>query len=469
MEKFAIKLRQDWYLYLIFLGLLILPNVILSSRLELSFDEAYYWLYSQYLSWGYFDHPPMVALSIWLGGFLWGHNEFAVRFMSQVFLVGTIWLCWDLLRPKKDLLIFFALVFSLPLINFSGIFALPDTPLMFFSALFFWSIKKYLFNDNSLFSFMVMFSITGMFYSKYHGLLIVLLTVLANLDFLKRKSFWFIALGVVALYFPHMYWQYKHDFVSFQFHLTGRTEKHFDVMNILDYISGQVFLMGFLNFFLICFLWHKNRFKDTFERILVFNSFGFLIFLFFMSFRNQIEANWTISCSLAFIILMTKYMIPYKKLVLCFASLSILLVTSFKVILAFPTYFSNINSLEDNRLNEVVDWKEKKIPAIVELCKDRIVVGDNYQVTAKLAFYLNKSSIPALHLGSRESHYSILNFQRKIPKDKEICYLTSKKLEDTIKIETGYKDPVYVLPTTTLEALAQKYEISYEEITRNRI
>ena len=130
MEKFAIKLRQGWYLYLIFLGLLILPNVILSSRLELSFDEAYYWIYSQYLSWGYFDHPPMVALSIWLGGFLWGHNEFAVRFMSQVFLVGTIWLCWDLLRPKKDLLIFFALVFSLPLINFSGIFALPDTPLM---------------------------------------------------------------------------------------------------------------------------------------------------------------------------------------------------------------------------------------------------------------------------------------------------------------------------------------------------
>lgn len=30
-------------------------------------DEAYYWVYSQYLDWGYFDHPPMIAWLIKLG------------------------------------------------------------------------------------------------------------------------------------------------------------------------------------------------------------------------------------------------------------------------------------------------------------------------------------------------------------------------------------------------------------------
>ena len=27
-------------------------------------DEAYYWMYSHQLDWGYFDHPPIVALVI---------------------------------------------------------------------------------------------------------------------------------------------------------------------------------------------------------------------------------------------------------------------------------------------------------------------------------------------------------------------------------------------------------------------
>ncbi len=34
---------------------------------ELMDDEAYYWVYSRHLDWGYFDHPPMVALLIKMG------------------------------------------------------------------------------------------------------------------------------------------------------------------------------------------------------------------------------------------------------------------------------------------------------------------------------------------------------------------------------------------------------------------
>ena len=31
-------------------------------------DEAYYFQFSQTLDWGYFDHPPMIALLIRAGG-----------------------------------------------------------------------------------------------------------------------------------------------------------------------------------------------------------------------------------------------------------------------------------------------------------------------------------------------------------------------------------------------------------------
>jgi hypothetical protein len=33
-------------------------------------DEAYYWVYSLNLQWGYFDHPPVVALGIKIGELL---------------------------------------------------------------------------------------------------------------------------------------------------------------------------------------------------------------------------------------------------------------------------------------------------------------------------------------------------------------------------------------------------------------
>ena len=33
---------------------------------ELTSDEGYYWFYSLKLDWGYYDHPPLFAVAIWL-------------------------------------------------------------------------------------------------------------------------------------------------------------------------------------------------------------------------------------------------------------------------------------------------------------------------------------------------------------------------------------------------------------------
>ena len=46
--------------YLVWLAL----GLIQAGTTELLDDEAYYWVFSQHLDWGYFDHPPMTALLI---------------------------------------------------------------------------------------------------------------------------------------------------------------------------------------------------------------------------------------------------------------------------------------------------------------------------------------------------------------------------------------------------------------------
>ncbi len=58
-----------------------------SGLTELQDDEAYYWVYSHFLDWGYFDHPPMTALLIKMGYAIF-HNELGVRLfqLSRQFL-----------------------------------------------------------------------------------------------------------------------------------------------------------------------------------------------------------------------------------------------------------------------------------------------------------------------------------------------------------------------------------------------
>src|SRR5262249_12492561 len=48
----------------------------------LTFDEAYYWMWSKHLAGGYYDHPPMVALVILGGTMIAGGTELGVRLAS---------------------------------------------------------------------------------------------------------------------------------------------------------------------------------------------------------------------------------------------------------------------------------------------------------------------------------------------------------------------------------------------------
>ena len=47
---------------ILFYSIWLLISFVQAAGTELFDDEAYYWVYSKFLDWGYFDHPPMVAV-----------------------------------------------------------------------------------------------------------------------------------------------------------------------------------------------------------------------------------------------------------------------------------------------------------------------------------------------------------------------------------------------------------------------
>src|SRR5215470_17331422 len=61
---------------------LVVLRLVAAALTPLTFDEAYYWIWSKHLAGGYYDHPPMVALVIRAGTMIAGDTELGVRLVS---------------------------------------------------------------------------------------------------------------------------------------------------------------------------------------------------------------------------------------------------------------------------------------------------------------------------------------------------------------------------------------------------
>ena len=70
--------RNTW----LTIAALVALRLVAAAVTPLTFDEAYYWMWSKALAGGYYDHPPMVALVIRAGTLIAGDTEFGVRLFS---------------------------------------------------------------------------------------------------------------------------------------------------------------------------------------------------------------------------------------------------------------------------------------------------------------------------------------------------------------------------------------------------
>lgn len=130
-------------------------------------------------------------------------------------------------------------------------------------------------------------SVALMLYCKYHGLLVVILTVLSHVNLLRSARFYLAMIIAFMLFVPHLWWQYNHHFITFQYHLQGRISG-FTSGHIFEYISQQIIAIGPC-LFIIPFI----KTKDQFERTLKFIAAGAFIFFLIASFKTFIHLHWT--------------------------------------------------------------------------------------------------------------------------------------------------------------------------------
>jgi Dolichyl-phosphate-mannose-protein mannosyltransferase len=107
-----------------------------AGRLELTFDEAYYTSWSRALSFGYLDHPPMVALLIRASTALFGDSELGVRALSLL-CIGAMpaliaFIAWRLFDSGDKAALAALLWIAMPLVAIGAVFVAPDAPLVVF-------------------------------------------------------------------------------------------------------------------------------------------------------------------------------------------------------------------------------------------------------------------------------------------------------------------------------------------------
>ncbi|MEE9460888.1 MAG: glycosyltransferase family 39 protein [Bacteroidales bacterium] len=418
-----------------------LINLVQSYFTEILEDEAYYWVYSEFLAWGYFDHPPMIAILIKLGSAIIP-GELGVRLFPSLLGAATILIVYQLIpKGNRDPRIFIICIVAITLmhLNVAGFLALPDIPLVFFTSLFFLVLKRFLDEDRMVQALGLGVIIALMMYSKYHALLIIFFTILSDWKLILRKTFWVIVAVAVILYLPHIIWQVKNNFVSFQYHLISRNDP-FQPRQILEYLGNQLVVTGPFVGFLLLFLAFTRPAKNAYERMLKFNLIGFFGFFFLSSVRGHVEPHWTAAAFPPMIVLAMLNLNSYPGLrkwvrVLGLASIPVILVIRLYLIveiLPMPVHVSRM--FHD---------KDKWVKQIGEVAGDRPVVFMNkYQHPSLYWFYNKKLAFTRNTVMYRRNQYDVWNLEEELH-GKQVLLTHWGKVDSTRVIETAWGEVYY--------------------------
>lgn len=404
----------------LFLGFWLLQSLFTATHTELYFDEAYYWMYSQFPAWGYFDHPPGVAVMIGLGSFL-GKTELAVRLLNILLMSGILAIFYAVVKPK-DILIFCLTLFSFLTLHLSGFVALPDTPFFFFAILFSLAYREFTRNDKWQSWALLGLTAALMLYCKYHGVLVILFVVLSNPKLLLNYRFYLAGILGLVIFAPHIWWQVSHDFPSLQYHLVDRGSSY-KIGQTLEYVLGNIPYHGGLVSVTLLVASFRYHATDLWEKSLQWNLYGTLVFFFLVTFKGQhIEPNWTIFCIFPLLYLgyrgveTASWFSTYRKLAWVFAGILLLL----KVHLIHPLVVIKKDRVWDFHGSRALGKN------VQELAGENLIVSNNYKTTSLLNFYTDLDYyIPALNIEDRANQYSIWNLDSLVC-NRDVAYINQR-------------------------------------------
>ncbi|MBN1924203.1 MAG: glycosyltransferase family 39 protein [Prolixibacteraceae bacterium] len=422
MLKGLIQSNKKNFQFLIGLLLFTGLNIFSAFTMELHFDEAYYWLYSQYPALGYFDHPPMVS---WLisAGSLFFENELGVRLLTILLSTTAMFFLWKMVKVySANALLFWCLVYSIILFQPYCFISTPDAPLLAFSILFFYFFRRYLAKNSFQNIFLLAFTLALALYSKYHAVLIVLFVLIANYKLFKKPTFWIVTLITLIYFLPHIIWQIDHQFPSVRYHLIDSHKTIYKPGVTLNYFLSLILLTGpWLGWlFLIIMFWEKP--ENNWERALKYTGVGIISFFFLATFAGDFEAHWILLAMIPLFVLSYKVVVnkqKWQRWVVISGIVNFILLLTVRILILTPVV-ERIAPLKLFAGNKAEMLKIKKFAGDTP-----VVFQDNWIGAAKYAWYTRDKKTACLNSALyRRNQFDLIDADEELS-GKGVYVLTS--------------------------------------------
>lgn len=412
----------------------LIVNLLQAFFTPISEDEAYYWLWSQNPDWGYFDHPPMIAWWISIGYSIF-RNELGVRLLTVLFNTSSLFFVWGILKPAtiNQIKLFWISVLSVLVIHVFGFLATPDAPLLFFLFFYLFILQKFISRQNLANTLLLGLAMAGLMYSKYHGILVIVFTLIPLLKgyYKKRQLYYAIIFGLI-LYIPHIIWLFANDFTPVRYHFLERSsDEHFEWRKLFNYLG--MYALGaapFLSYFIFNSILKFNS-KDLFRKSVWCLAVLPGVFFFFSIFKDNVQPQWLLISFLAMILLLYWNYSGKENLkwIFGFGITGIILVLILRILITIPSIspFTKNKSFAENA------GKFKAINPVFE----------KYQEASVYKFFHPKENV-SVHrtLGNRKSQFDLWNWEEML-NGKTITYISPwVQSENSFK---GYKNRDYYL------------------------
>ena len=307
-------LDLGWHGAIIVIVIGTLLRLIVGARLPLVPDETYYWEWSRHLAFGYFDHPPLLALLIWLGTTVFGDHPIGIRVLP--ILCGSV-AGLSIAATARRIAGSYAaaeaaiIINVIPLAAAGLVLATPDAPLLaaISTALYFIvvAIQSPRRSAASLRSWSWAGVALGFaFCSKYTSILLptgVLIAFLSHRSLWPRFAEWgpYAACTIATLIFvPVLVWNSQHHWISFTYqieHGLGGTPgslfwsawRHEG-----DLVGGQAGLATPILFVMIAIAVGKKLRPQPAPDLwlLAITSALFALFFVYSAIKKRVEPNW---------------------------------------------------------------------------------------------------------------------------------------------------------------------------------
>ena len=438
-----------WIPLLFFVGLL--ANGIAWLTLGALPDEAYYWVWSRQLQWGYFDHPPLVAWMIRLSTELLGNSIVAIRLPAVLTWLASCGLAylfaWRIYQQHLAGALAALIWATLPIVQAGFHVVTPDAPLILFSWLGYylcWQAVK----QSSLRLWILAGICAGLaLLGKYPAILLLGVVFLALLSSregrreLATSGPWLAALIALLMFVPVVWWNYQHDWISFAFQLGHGIRTHMaDPWHMFTvFLVGQLGVVMPWTFFAMLYAslrparWGVPS-GSFVSRLLVIGFWLPLLLFGAAGLSSKAEANWPLLAYLPGTLLLAgavqRWLFPPAGRRAGFAALAVsaCLVTLLLVnAIRFPWWLEHAGielPPQRTQLSQSYGWPEvgaelQRLLAAIPHGESCRVMGASFQGSAMLGLLLGDAGRTTAAPDARISQYTL--WQNELPDSTPPC------------------------------------------------